>query len=91
MVFYMLLEEGRICIKRYGRDAGSKAIVTKVLDHNFVMIVSSLRNKKERRCNTAHLEFLNEKIDPNNKDAINKALGIEEQKEHTKKEQTKKR
>ena len=91
MVFYMLLEEGRICIKRYGRDAGSKAIVTKVLDHNFVMIVSSLRNKKERRCNTAHLEFLNEKIDPNNKDAINKALGIEERKEHTKKEQTKKR
>jgi ribosomal protein L14E/L6E/L27E len=87
----MLLEEGRICIKRYGRDAGSKAIVTKVLDHNFVMIVSSLRNKKERRCNTAHLEFLSEKIDPNNKDAINKALGIEERKEHPKKDQAKKR
>ncbi len=87
----MLLEEGRICIKRYGRDAGNKAVVTKVLDHNFVMIVSSLRNKKERRCNTAHLEFLSEKIDPHNKDAINKALGIEERKEHPKKEQPKKR
>ena len=87
----MLLEEGRMCIKRYGRDAGSKAVVTKVIDHNFVMILSGLRNKKERRCNTSHLEFLNEKIDPKNKEIVNRALGIEERKEYPKKEQSKKK
>ncbi len=80
----MLLQEGRICIKRYGRDAGSKAVVTKVVDSNFVMILSSIRHKKERRCNTAHLEFINELVDVKNKDAINKVLGITERQIKTK-------
>lgn len=71
----MLLEQGRVCIKKYGRDAGSRAVVTKVLDAGFVNIVTAVR-QRERRCNTRHLEFINEKIDVNDKEALNKTLGV---------------
>ncbi len=71
----MLLESGRVCIKKFGRDAGSRAVVVSQEKDGFVKIVTSKR-QKERRCNPAHLEFLNEVIDPKNKDAVNKALGI---------------
>ncbi|MCL4373648.1 MAG: 50S ribosomal protein L14e [Candidatus Marsarchaeota archaeon] len=70
----MLLEPGRVCIKKYGRDAGSRAVVTKVLDNGFVNIITAKR-KKERRCNTKHLEFLNKTIDISNKELVNKELG----------------
>ena len=73
----MLLEVGRVCIKKNGRDAGSRAVVTKVIDSRFVNIVSSIRNK-ERKCNVSHLEFLNELIDPKDKALLNKTLGITE-------------
>ncbi len=72
----MLLEAGRVCIKRYGRDAGSKAVVTKVVNDGFVMVLTAKRPKKERRCNTNHLEFLNETVDAGNKEAVNKVLGV---------------
>lgn len=71
----MLLETGRVCIKKYGRDAGSRAVVTKVIDSSFVNIVTAAR-QKERRCNVRHLEFLNEKIDVNDKALVNKTLGV---------------
>ncbi|MEM0094692.1 MAG: hypothetical protein QXF41_02455 [Candidatus Micrarchaeaceae archaeon] len=71
-----LVEVGRLCIKKYGRDAGSKAVITKIIDRNFVKIVSEKR-AKERRCNIKHLELLNEKIDPSDRNELNKALGIE--------------
>ncbi len=74
-----LLEEGRVCIKKLGRDAGSKAVVTKVVDQNFVMIVSSVR-PRERRSNIKHLEFIAEKVDTKDKAAIAKVLEIEESK-----------
>ncbi|MEM0200995.1 MAG: hypothetical protein QXD23_01165 [Candidatus Micrarchaeaceae archaeon] len=70
-----LLEEGRICVKKLGRDSGEKAVVTKIIDKNFVMIMSHSR-QKERRCNIKHLEFLNEKIDPKNKEQLNTTLEI---------------
>jgi ribosomal protein L14E/L6E/L27E len=70
-----LLEAGRVCIKMNGRDAGSRAVVTKVIDKRFVNIVSAKRTK-ERKCNVSHLEFLNEKIDYSDKAQVNKALGI---------------
>ena len=73
-----LIEVGRVCIKKYGRDAGSRAVVTKVIDKNFVNIVTAVR-RKERRCNDNHLEFLKETIDVNDKELVNKTLGIEEQ------------
>ncbi|MEM3841076.1 MAG: hypothetical protein QXN59_00040 [Candidatus Micrarchaeaceae archaeon] len=71
----MLLEEGRICIKKFGRDAGSRAVITKVSGKN-VMILTAIRHKKERKCNPAHLELLSETVDLKNKEAIAKALGL---------------
>jgi large subunit ribosomal protein L14e len=72
-----LVEEGRVCIKKLGRDAGDKAVITKVIDKNFVDIVTASR-VKDRRCNIKHLEFLSEKIDPKNKEQLAKSLEIEE-------------
>ena len=43
----MLLEPGRVCIKKNGRDAGSKAVVTKVIDNKFVSIITAKRVKEE--------------------------------------------
>jgi ribosomal protein L14E/L6E/L27E len=63
-------------VKRFGRDAGKRAVVTKVIDANFVNIITSVR-PKERRCNVRHLEFLSEKVDSSNKDQLAKALEIE--------------
>lgn len=70
-----MLEVGRLCIKKYGRDAGSRAVITKVLDGGFVEVLTAKREKKARRCNPNHLEFLSEKIEVGNKEAIARALG----------------
>lgn len=74
-----LLEEGRVCIKRFGRDAGSKAVVTKVIDQNFVSIMSSAR-PRDRRCNIKHLEFISEKVDLKDRAQVAHALEVEESK-----------
>ncbi len=71
-----------MCIKKYGRDAGSKAVITSVGKDGFVMVVTAVRSKKERKCNPAHLEFLNEKVDVGSREAINRALGVKEEKRH---------
>ncbi len=70
----MLIEIGRVCIKKSGRDAGDKAIITKILENGFVEIITETRNH-ERKCNTSHLEFLNEKIDIKDNEALKK-IGI---------------
>ncbi len=72
-----LIEEGRVCIKKNGRDAGSKAAITKIVDSKFVMVVTGIR-PKERKCNVAHLEFLPDKVDIKNRSALAKILEIEE-------------
>ncbi len=71
-----LVEVGRVCVKKLGRDAGKRAVITKVLDANFVNIVTAVRTK-ERRCNVKHLEFLSEKIEAGNKEQLAKALEVE--------------
>jgi ribosomal protein L14E/L6E/L27E len=71
-----LVEVGRVCVKKFGRDAGKRAVVTKVIDSNFVQIMTSVR-LKNRRCNVRHLEFLSEKIDASNKEQLSKALEID--------------
>lgn len=71
-----LVEPGRVCVKMFGRDAGKRAVVTKVIDSNFVSIITSVR-LKERKCNVRHLEFLSEKIDAGNKEQVARALEIE--------------
>lgn len=72
----MLLDVGRVCIKKFGRDAGDRAVITGVEENGFVRIVTERRNK-ERRCNPRHLEFLNQIVDVKSKSAIDDALGIE--------------
>ena len=67
----MLIEVGRVCVKKYGRDAGSRAIITSVMPDGFVKIITATRSKKERRCNPRHLEFLKDVIDVKNKDQVN--------------------
>jgi large subunit ribosomal protein L14e len=71
-----LVEAGRVCVKKFGRDAGKRAVVTKVIDANFVQVVTSVR-MKERRCNVRHLEFLSEKVDVGNREQLARALEIE--------------
>ncbi len=73
----MLVEVGRVCIKKYGRDAGSRAVITTVEKDGFVKIMTAKR-PAERRCNTSHLEFLNETVDVKNRELVNKTLGIAE-------------
>lgn len=73
----MLLEEGRICIKKYGRDAGKKAVIVGINKNGYVKIVTSMRNR-ERACNPKHLEFLNQKVDIKDKKAVNDVLGVKE-------------
>ena len=74
-----LMEVGRVCIKKYGRDAGSRAVITAVEKDGFAKIISADR-PKERRCNPTHLEFLNEVVDTKNRELVNKTLGITEKK-----------
>ncbi|MDE1761688.1 MAG: 50S ribosomal protein L14e [Candidatus Micrarchaeota archaeon] len=74
-----LIEVGRVCIKKYGRDAGSKAVVTKVIGNGMVEIVTSVR-PKERKSNVKHLEFLGEKVDPKDESQLYRALEIEKPK-----------
>lgn len=71
-----LIEEGRVCIKKLGRDAGSKAVITKVIGGSFVNIISSIR-PKERKCNVQHLEFLSDKVSLSDKAQLAKVLEID--------------
>ena len=71
-----LIEVGRVCIKKFGRDAGSKAVITKMVDKGHVHIVTSIR-PHDRKCNVNHLEFLNEKVDPKSEEQLYRALEIE--------------
>lgn len=70
-----LVEEGRVCIKKFGRDSGDKAVIVKVLDRNFVEVMTHAR-PKARRCNIKHLEFLAEKVDAKNRQEVNETLEI---------------
>lgn len=73
----MIFEVGRVCVKIAGRDAGQKCVVVEIIDNNFVLIDGMTRRRK---CNTNHLEALNEivKIKAGaSKAEVGKALGIE--------------
>ncbi len=70
-----LIENGRVCVKKYGRDAGDRAVITSVIDSNFVMIASSTR-PKPRKCNVKHLEFISETVNAQDKEQLAKSLEI---------------
>lgn len=71
-----LVEIGRVCVKKLGRDAGSRAVITRVIDQRFVGIVTATR-LRERKCNVSHLEFLSEKVDTGSREQLAKALGVD--------------
>lgn len=48
------IEEGRVCILKFGKGSGEKVTITKVLDENFVMVKGE--KGKEKRANIRHLE-----------------------------------
>jgi len=49
------MENGRVCVKKFGRDAGRLCVIASVIDENFAKILCAGR-KKKRRCNIRHLE-----------------------------------
>jgi len=55
-----MMETGQICVKTAGRDAGKKCIIIDLLEKNYALIDGETRRRK---CNIAHLEPLNQKID----------------------------
>ncbi len=56
-----MIEVGKVCVKTAGREAGEKCVVVDVLDKNFVVVFGP--RVRRRRCNIAHLEPTDKKID----------------------------
>ena len=57
----MVMEVGRVCVKLAGHEAGRRCVVVDVLDNVYVVVSGS--GVKRRRCNIAHLEPLEQKIE----------------------------
>ena len=55
-----MIEIGRIYVKIAGRDSNKKCVIVDILEGNFVLIDGETRRRK---CNTIHLEPLDETID----------------------------
>lgn len=68
-----MIEEGMVCVKKTGRDAGEKCVVINVLDDQFVEIVSKER-KQARKANILHLSPLGKKVNPKSEEEIKAAL-----------------
>lgn len=56
-----MMEIGRVCVKLAGHEAGRKCVIVDVIDKTYVLV--SGPNIKRRRCNIAHLEPLDSKIE----------------------------
>lgn len=57
----MVMEVGRVCVKLAGHEAGKRCVIVEVLDGTYVVV--SGPGVKRRRCNIAHLEPLEQKLD----------------------------
>jgi large subunit ribosomal protein L14e len=57
----MVMEIGRVCVKLAGHDAGKRCVIVDVLDSNYVVVSGA--GVKRRRCNIAHLEPTDKKLD----------------------------
>ena len=73
------VEVGRICVKTFGREAGSKCIIVDLMDDNFVVITGprEVNGVKRRRANVKHIEITNDKVNikkGSNDDEVKKAL-----------------
>lgn len=56
------IENGRVCVKKLGRDAGRLCVITSVIDENYAKILCAGR-KKKRKCNIKHIEPLPQKLE----------------------------
>lgn len=54
-----MMEVGRLCVKKAGRDAGKKCVIVETLDEKFATIDGETRRRK---CNLKHLEPLDQTI-----------------------------
>jgi large subunit ribosomal protein L14e len=57
----MVMEIGRVCVKLAGHEAGKRCVIVDVLDSNYVVVSGA--GVKRRRCNIAHLEPTDKKLD----------------------------
>ncbi len=57
----MVMEVGRVCVKLAGHEAGKRCAIVETLDDTNVVI--SGPGVKRRRCNIAHLEPTDKKLD----------------------------
>ncbi|HDI47063.1 MAG TPA: 50S ribosomal protein L14e [Candidatus Methanomethylia archaeon] len=60
-----IVEIGRICIKKKGREAGRRCVIVDIIDNNYVLVTGpkSLTGVRRRRANILHLEPTSDKID----------------------------
>jgi len=56
------IENGRVCVKIAGRDAGRICVITSVVDENFAKVLCAGR-KAKRKVNVRHIEPLPQKMD----------------------------
>ena len=57
----MVMEVGRVCVKLAGHEAGKRCVIVDILGNVYVMV--SGPGVKRRRCNIAHLEPLEQKVE----------------------------
>ena len=57
---FKMMEVGRLCLKKAGRDAGGKCVIIDMVDNKTALIDGQTRR---RNCNLAHLEPLSETLD----------------------------
>ncbi len=48
------IEEGKVCIRKFGKGSGEEVTISKVIDDHFVMVKDA--KGKEKRANIKHLE-----------------------------------
>lgn len=61
------IEVGRVCVKRFGREAGKRCVIVDVMDKSFVLITGpkKVTGVRRRRANINHIEPIQVKIDVN--------------------------
>lgn len=57
----MVMELGRVCVKLAGHEAGKRCVIVEVLNGTYVVVAGP--GMKRRRCNIAHLEPTDKKLD----------------------------
>jgi large subunit ribosomal protein L14e len=59
------VEVGRVCVKKFGRDAGGKCVIVDVIDKNFVLVTGpkDVTGVRRRKVNVSHLDLTEEKIE----------------------------